>query len=648
MAVFIFALSAAPGAATDEITLKDMVVTAQKQDENYKDIPISLSVFDEFDVEDKGFENYSDLSNHSSNFTIFEAGGTGMMSTYIRGVASDTGVESANVGVYVDGIPYVNTYGNDIPIENVQRIEVLKGPQSVFYGKNSYAGVVNIISRPPSGRFEGNVGITLGSDNKRKYDLTLNTPALANGRLNIGIFARHDEKDGFIRNTELGNEDNYEEDNFGRIHLLFTPADRLEFSLISSLLDTDHGAPAWNLTAAPDRTVVANELQGVNQTTSATHSFKGEYTFGGHSLSFIATFKDLDNRTMYDGDFTNLQLYYIDADMEVREYSQEVRMSGAAGPVDYLVGLYADSMRKDRVLEMNGMVFQRYGTEGRTLSVFANGEVALGRRLSLSLGARLDRDEITLNDGLLGADDENDYTHLSPKVSLEYAFTDDAMAYATVSRGYKSGGYYLFAPSPDRRWVDKESMTNYEIGAKSYIADRFSLGASAFFMKIKDKQVTTHMNAMMSYVDNAARCETVGFELDMDYRLSGAVGLYASLGVADSEFKAFSDSQGDYTGNTNPFSPKVTYTVGGTYRDTRGLFATAGLRGQGKSYSDKENANITGAFSIIDAKVGYEAEAFEVYLYADNLLDEVYDTNYGAYTFLSSPREIGARLKYRF
>ncbi len=132
------------------------------------------------------------------------------------------------------------------------------------------------------------------------------------------------------------------------------------------------------------------------------------------------------------------------------------------------------------MLKLNKMVFQRYGTESRTLSVFANGSMALIQDLTLSLGARLDRDEITLDDDLLGTDDEHSYTNLAPKISLKYAVTDTTTAYTTVSKGSKSGGYYLFAPSLDQRWVDKEEMTNYEAGLKSYITKNFSVGALPF------------------------------------------------------------------------------------------------------------------------------------------------------------------------
>lgn len=130
--------------AKETVSLEDITVTAQKQEERYIDVPISLSVLDEFDIEDKGIDDFGDLANHASGLAIFDAGGTGILSPSLRGIASNTGAENLNVGIYVDGIPYVGTFGNELILVGMERVEVLKGPQSVLYGKNSYAGVINI------------------------------------------------------------------------------------------------------------------------------------------------------------------------------------------------------------------------------------------------------------------------------------------------------------------------------------------------------------------------------------------------------------------------------------------------------------------------------------------------------------------------
>lgn len=635
------------GYSKKNISLQDITITAQKQEENHKDIPISLTVFDEYEIEDKGFRQFSDLANHSSNFTILEAGGTGMMSSYIRGIASDTGVESSNVGIYVDGIPYVNTFGNEIPIENIERIEILKGPQAVLYGKNSYAGAVNIISKKPENQFTGNVGVDFGTDNKRKYHLTLNTPIIEN-RLMVNGFVQHYEKDGYIENTTLGKEDNYKEDSFGKFNILFTPVDGLEISLISSFLDKDDGAPNWNSGTAEDRRKIGSNLQGKNETESLTNALKIDYDFGNLKFSSISTYKDLDNRTLYDADLSPADLMNLDADMDLDEYSQEIRFSGKTGCLGYLIGFYGDKMEKKRFLKMNNNPFQKYKTKSESLSAFANLDISFAKDFTLSLGSRIDRETLTLDDYLLKIDDENDYINFSPKVTLKYNLSKKTMTYATFSQGFKSGGYFMFAPTLEQRWVDKEKLTNYETGIKSYLTENLSLGASLFFMDIKDKQVTTHIDAYRSYVDNAANSESKGFELDLDYMINKQIKLYASIGYSDSKFKNFKDLKGDYSENKNPFSPKYTYSFGANYRNLMGIFASASVRGQDECYADKENNYKTTGYHIINAKIGYEKENFEIYLYSNNLADKEYDTRYSTNYFLSPPRETGIQVKYRF
>lgn len=220
--------------AKEVTSLQDIIVTAQKHEEKYIDVPASMNLFSEFDIEDKNIESLNDLSAFSSNFSIFDAGGTGIVSPSIRGITSDTTVESASVGVYVDGIPYVGTIGNDIPIQNIQRIEILKGPQGTLYGKNSYSGAINIITKTPKNYTNGSANISLAEDKKREYSFNINTPIIKN-KLLFNAFLRHYEKDGFIRNTTLNNYDNFKENDYGKIYLKYLANDNLDISLISSL-----------------------------------------------------------------------------------------------------------------------------------------------------------------------------------------------------------------------------------------------------------------------------------------------------------------------------------------------------------------------------------------------------------------------------
>ena len=630
--------------AKDSVELKDITVTSQKQEERYIDVPISLNVFNEFDIEDKKIDNISDLGNTTSNLIFLNAGGSSFYSPFIRGMASDTGVESSNVAIYIDGIPYVNTFENDIFMDGIQRIEVLKGPQSILYGKNSYAGVINIISKEPSNEFGGSIGVELGSDNKRKYTINVNTPIIQN-KLFLDFFYRHYEKDGFINNENLDTDDNFRQNDFAKVNLKYLVNENLDISLISSLLKKEDGGLSWNATTS--RTVT-NDLQGKNHTDNFSNALKINYDLDGFNFTSVTTAKDLTNVQNNDSDFSTTNSFHVIGDMDVEEYSQEFRFLKQNDSFKYLFGVYADSMTKDRHNKLSTTTFQKYKTDSKTTSVFANGDYMISEKLSFSFGGRLDRDKIDLDDSFGSYQDSNSYTVFSPKVTLKYSMDKNTMVYSTISKGYKAGGYYLFTPSNDTRWVDKETMINYEVGTKAYMDD-LTLGFSAFYMDITNKQISTHVSSSTSYVQNAAKAQSRGFEFDVDYKVTDDINLYAAFGYSDSTLKDFVDSEGSYSGNDNPYSPKYTYSIGTKYRDDAGIFANINLKGQDEMFSDKENTLTTDSYYTIDAKIGYEQELYDIYLYGTNILDEEYDTLSGANLyFLSPPREIGVQFKLRF
>ena len=633
--------------AKETVSLEEITVTAQKQEERYIDVPISLSVLDEFDIEDKGINDFGDLANHASGLAIFDAGGTGILSPSLRGIASNTGAENLNVGIYVDGIPYVGTFGNELILVGMERVEVLKGPQSVLYGKNSYAGVINIVSKEPRNHFEGSVGLEFGNYDKKIFNLNINTPIIKD-KLLLDFYLRHSQKDGFIKNNYLGNYDNYKEDDFGKIYLKYIFSDYLKFSFISSILQKDDGAPSWNVSTASNLRETNSNFQGVNQSTNNANVFRVDYDYSGYNFSSISTHKTIDGHIAYDGDLSPVDAFHITGEIDTKEYSQEFRVIKEYDSFKYLFGVYFDSMTKKRENLFNSATFQDFETKSNTASIFANVDLQVLDNLVLSVGSRIDREKIELEDSLLGANDTNSYTNFSPRINLKYNLNDDTMIYSTVSKGFKSGGYYMFAPTPDERWADKESALNYEIGAKTYLTNNLLLSTAIFYMDIEDKQVITHISPITSYIQNAAKAESKGIELDIDYNLNENLKLYTALGYSDSKLKEFRDAQGDYSGNRNPFSPKYTYSLGAKYRSDMGVFANINLRGQGEMFSDKQNLAKTDKFQTIDIKVGYEKKDYEIYLYANNIMDKENDTNYGTVIFLSEPREIGVKLKYRF
>ena len=170
-------------------------------------------------------------------------------------------------------------------------------------------------------------------------------------------------------------------------------------------------------------------------------------------------------------------------------------------------------------------------------------------------------------------------------------------------------------------------------------------------MEIDDMQVNEAVSPLESYMTNAAEATGKGVELEITARVFEGLSLMAGFGYTDIEFDDFEDALGDYEDNDNPWAPEYTFNIGAQYRHYSGFYARCDLIGYGEMYFDKANDYSRDAYEIVNAKIGYEAKHFDIYLYGKNLFDEEYDSNgyYGGfYTIYSDPGEVGLQLVYRF
>lgn len=628
---------------TQGIRLDEVSVTAQKTQETAINVPISMGVISEYDLEDRQMRQIKDITSITPNLSMFDASGT--ISPSIRGIASNTALQNLNVGLYMDGVSYLGTVGNHIFLEDIKRIEILKGPQSTLYGKNAYAGAINIISKEPSGEPEAKISIKLGSDNLRGLNFSADG-AIVEDKILARLSGFSEEKDGFMYNEYLGKTDDYFKTNFGKLYLKFIPADNLNIDFIQSLYSTKIGAPAMNLSAAKDLRRTANGFEGAGRLKNYENSLKIDYKFKDYEFISLSAFRDYKDERIYDGDNTPAQILGISADHFQKDYSQEFRFAANKESGKFLIGMQgAIGDIKKRVLMNDVLIYTDTKTKTKGYGFFSHNDFYITPSLTLTLGARFDKDEARLKHHMLSEDKKDSYSAFSPKAGLKYQFSRNFMSYVSVSKGYKAGGYLFSAPI-DKMWYDKETLINYEAGFKG-AWDKFDLSGAVFYADIKNKQVMTAVSPILSYASNAAKAKSQGFELEGNYFL-GSLKFNAGLGYAKSVYKEFKDANGDYRGKYVNYAPKWTYGAGVNYYSSGGFFAGVYLRGQSKTYSDENNLNVSKGFALIDAKIGYEAKNIGVYLYTNNVFDKKHDTNYGAYTFMSEPREIGVKFEYKF
>jgi len=631
--------------------LDTLTVTAQKVEEKAQDVPISLSVFNEFDLEDKKIENIKDIASYTPNLMFFDNGGSFSFSPTIRGLRTAEGTFSSSLGMFVDGVPILTKYGADSILMDIQKVEVLKGPQGTLYGAGAQAGVINITTKKPTNETKGTFGIELGSDSKKEYSIKT-SGAIIKDKLYMGISAKHYEKDGFIRNTNLGGHSDDREHKFGKIHLRYTPSDKLDISLISSLLKRNDKDGIMGTQKKREN----SSNPAFQKPETLQNSLKIQYNQDNYKFTSISTHFDSDNTSYRDFDFTSANTFELKLDEDMKNISQEFRLSKKDDKLSWLIGVNAKS--DDIYLYQNSIsIYPQYANlgiydiKGDSYGLFSHIDYKINNKLSILGGLRYDKNDISFKEDAKNINIDSSYSEVSPKIGLKYNLNKNNMFYTTISKGYKPGGFYTPTPSPYSKKYDKETLWSYEIGSKSNLLDnKLILNTSIYYMKIDDMQVINNVNAAFAYMSNAAKATSKGFEFDINYKASDNLELFSAFGYNNTKFDEYKDSLGDYKGNYNPYAPKYNYNIGIQYRGDNGYYARVDLNGYGKTYFDKANRYEKKAYSLVNTKVGYEQDSFNIYLYAKNLFDKNYDSEgvYGYYTIYSEPREIGVQLAYRF
>ncbi|HBT89711.1 MAG TPA: TonB-dependent receptor [Desulfobacter sp.] len=667
--------AAEDNAVLSDVDLGETTVTAQKQEENIQEVPISITLLNGQDIEDRKIESVREIADFVPNLMIFQHDSSSANTPTMRGMTAPCEAFTVSSGLYVDGVPVVSSVGFEASLIDIERVEVLKGPQGTIYGKGAEAGVINIITRQPDNEFRAKIsaegGMLLSSETddpaRKSVALNISGPVLED-KIYMGVAAEYYQKDGFIENTYTGSDMNDKEHWFGKIHVRSTPLDDLALSLIVSRLQYDDGAPNMNsgesgaamfgLSTIEDRKVPAN-LDGEDTSTNDTQSLKMDYGLSDAlTLTSVTTHRLYEQVTKADVDFSSATLQHAWKDSEYGAVTEELRLGYQAGRFKWLIGVYFDSnysdVRYGLQSDISGWAasYSR-DIEGETYAAFANITYPLSEKFNLVAGLRYEVEDAEFKDNVTNLTIDDSWDGLTPKIALEYLISPDIMGYVSASQGYRPGGFNALAVTNiDYINYDSETFWSYEAGIKSAFADdRIIVNTALFYMDITDMQVSENLSLSEAYLTNAAEATAIGAELEITARVTKGLTLTAGFGYTDIEFDDFQDSLGNYEGNKNPYAPEYTFNVGAQYRHPSGFYARTDLIGYGEMYFDKANAFSRGSYEIVNAKVGYETEHFDIYLYGKNIFDERYDSDgyYGAYyNIYSDPGEYGLQVVYRF
>lgn len=649
------------GEETEDFRLDTVNVTATKKAEDLQEVPAGVTVFNHMDLEDMRIDSVSDIARFTPNFHNFDTGIMGLYTPSIRGKSGES--SGSSVGLYVDGIPVLSGTGFNDVLLDIERVEVLKGPQGTLYGKNTQVGAVNIISKPPEETFSAKVIGEAALGQTYKTSATFNIPVIED-LVQMRVSGLHYERDGYLKYVSSGNDLDHRNYNYGKINVRVTPSDPFEINLIASALAHDDGGVNMNITdryaamvglPKPDPDKVASNLEGWNKSTSNMQVLKM-----GWDITSAWRLESVTSRRMYrshylnDWDFSSLDLMHKEMDSTELLYSQEVRGGYTGEYLDFMTGIYMDK-GENKFKETNditGLVDEEHTTRTNSLGLFVNADLDITPKVTFSTGLRYDKDEGEYDEPSRSRNIRESWEEISPRFALSYTPVQGIMVYASAAKGYLSGGFNDHAGPTHPTSYDQETLWSYETGVKTRLLDeRLQLNCAVFHMDIKDYQVRIDAGPSYNYTVNAAKAESSGFEVETRARVTEMLTLTAGFGYTRAVFKEYQDASGDYKGNKLPYAPEYSGSMGAIFRHPEGFYAGVDITGYGETFLNKENQFPRDPYAVVDAKVGYEAESFDLYVFADNLFDEDYSAEGyfgGMYRVASPPRKVGLALTYRF
>ena len=674
---------------TDEEAVR-IIVTAEKTPEDLQDVPISITAITEQEIEDADITSLEEVARNTPNFSFFPSGDRSFGLYSIRGLSNSSVIANRDpVDFYIDGVPYGFAAFLDVDLPDLERVEVLRGPQNVLYGRNSLAGVVNLITRRPTNEFEFSGIASYGNFNDLDLRASASGP-LIEDNLFFRLSGSYGSRDGYVRNTLLDDGVNDQSGGTGRVQLLWTPSADWEVALNASFDDYQDGASSYVPLSQSDPFEAEQNLDGFNELTVNAQSLRVAYTHPDFRATSVTAHRRSRNDFEYDGDYTaaDAVVRLVD-ELSTRVFSQELRFQSpeTADRFEWLAGAYYESNQFDST--NNGF---RYGPDAATLLGLpfpegtlniANSEVnsdtfaLFGQvsyrpvdALTLTTGLRYESSRSTLESfertiripglpdlTLLPLNDiEQDGDVILPRFVAEYRFTPNIMAYGSITRGYRPPGANLGPGSEETATYEAERSWNYEVGLKSsWLDDRLAVNLAIFHNPVEDFQVILFDDIGGSFTDNADVSIT-GFELEARATPLTGLDIIAGFGLVDAEFTDFTNpfTGSDASGNQLTFAPSISYNLAVQYRDPIGIFGRIELQGLGETFFDDANTLKQDPYAIVNARLGYEAEDFGVYLFANNLFDTEYINQafslppIGTIASYGAPATYGIQFRTRF
>ncbi|MBQ1540431.1 TonB-dependent receptor [Caulobacter sp. CCUG 60055] len=584
--------------ADESVGLPELVVTAQRREQSAQDVGIALSVLSGAELEKRGVTNVNQLQQHTPSLEITPAFGGGQPQFRLRGVGFDdyASNNTSTVGVYVNEVAYPLPVMTQGVLFDIDRVEILRGPQGTLYGRNTTGGAVNFLTRQPTGSLAAGVTAEYGSHDAVKVEGYVSGPLVHDGSLR-GRLSAVTEQGGAWQHDRVTGQKLGDADRTALRGLLdWDATDKLTFRLdvhggrdqsdsqglylIAPFAtrfgagptipaDTDRTATGWGLN--PAFASIAGVSPGSKpgrDNTSFGAGLTSKLDLGFAKLTSITSYERLKRREYDDWDASASPESDTVWRSSIKVFSQELRLNSTApGPLNWTAGLYYSNEKLDERFLSDfsaGLGFitdTSYRQKAESISGFGQVEYRLNERLNLIFGLRYENEDRELDNfstvilpatpTFPTADRTTSMSQVSGKAGVEYKAADHVLLYATVSRGVKSGGFTVYN-STNAGQINPfrpEVLWAYEAGFKADLLDNaLRINGAAFYYDYSDQQVLSviidPLNGAIGRIINAPKSKIYGAEIEATWRPAWAPGLRVeqSLGWKKGEYTDFKDT----------------------------------------------------------------------------------------------------------
>lgn len=680
--------------------LERIEVTARKTTESLQEVPIAVTSVGAAELAENGISNITEIERFSPNTTLQTSRGTNStLTAFIRGIGQQDplwGYEPG-VGIYIDDVYMARPQGAALDLLDVERIEVLRGPQGTLYGKNTTGGAIKYVTKPMSGDTEFNIEATVGSYSQRDLKITGQIP-LIDDKLYLGFGHGMLKRDGFGEFLVAPNgsdTENYNKDlTASRLTLEYHASDNLfmrlawdktdddsnskgGYRLLPSLLAPDAPIPDSkydSYTSLPTWNKV--ELEGISLTIDwqATDNL---------SLKYVGSKRESYSPTNIDFDNTGLQIFDVPAVYDDENSSNELQASYRGDGFNIVGGLYqysGESCGKYDAIIFLSLTAEKSGcNESDSVAAYVQSNIDLTEKLSLTLGARYTKEERkadvysdlyasieypydnwisgydrdtalpqtqvlgidTNGDGILDSMKSEEWSRFTPRVGIEYQANENTLYFASYSQGFKSGTFNPRATANENA-ADPEIVDSFEIGMKKDWTDALRTNITLFSTEHKDRQYIVVVpqdddTDLGQFLANAASSDVKGIEAEVTWLATENLSFNLAYGHLSADIEQDENISVPLVGLSN--TPDDTFSLSANYllESSVGVFMfNAGYyyRSDYTIFEDDDSLKQDG-FGQVNASIAWESNDGNWYggLHAKNITDKEYMV--GGYNFTS-------------